>query len=237
MRKDSEIKRLRSELDQTRRSLDTVVLTRKAEGTAQLQLEAYRQENARLLALLAKTPQFGNFAEFAVDSGAGVRYMNATNPAEKAPSPNQSRQKPCTVTYEADPTEGLGEENGDEWIPEEAYRVAHDFRSRCASNVSQALMNTMLSDLNKIWRAREKKQISRIKSEANREVQFLRREVAFKKPYQQVMHEQDVKRLKSELKDAQQALRENVAVIKQERDGPNYGLNLVDHTVRYTNEI
>ena len=98
-------------------------------------------------------------------------------------------------------------------------------------------MNTLLSDLNKIWRAREKKQISRIKSDANREVQYLRREVAFKKPYQQVMHEQDVKRLKSELKDAQQALRENVAVIKQEREGPNYGLNLVDQTVRYTNDI
>ena len=28
-----------------------------------------------------------------------------------------------------------------------------------------------------------------------------------------------------------------MAVIKQERDGPNYGLNLVDHTVKYTNEI
>ena len=28
-----------------------------------------------------------------------------------------------------------------------------------------------------------------------------------------------------------------MAVIKQEQAGPNYGLNLVDHTVRYTNEI
>ena len=49
-------------------------------------------------------------------------------------------------------------------------------------------MNTLLSDLNKVWRAREKKQISRIKSEANREVSYLRREVAFKKPYNEVMH-------------------------------------------------
>ena len=121
-----------------------------------------------------------------MDSGAGVRYMNATNPAEKAPSPNKIRNKP---TYTADQNEGFGEENGDEWIPDEAYRVAHDFRNRCAANVSKALMNTLLSDLNKVWRAREKKQISRIKSEANREVQYLRREVAFKKPYQQVMHE------------------------------------------------
>ena len=147
-----------------------MTLTRKAEGTAQLQLESYREENARLLSLLAKTPQYSQFAEFAMDSGAGVRYMNATNPAEKAPSPNKTRQKPCTITYQADPNEGLGEENGDEWIPDEAYRVAHDFRNRCAANVSKALMNTLLSDLNKIWRAREKKQISRIKAEANREV-------------------------------------------------------------------
>jgi len=33
-RKDSEISRLQKELDQTRRSLDTLVVTRKAEGTA-----------------------------------------------------------------------------------------------------------------------------------------------------------------------------------------------------------
>ena len=44
-------------------------------------------------------------------------------------------------------------------------------------------------------------------------MQYLRRELAFKKPYDQVVHENDIKRLKSELKDAQQALRENVAVI------------------------
>ena len=51
-------------------------MTRKAEGTAQLQMEAYRQENARLLALLAKTKEYGHFAEFAQDAGQGVRYMN-----------------------------------------------------------------------------------------------------------------------------------------------------------------
>ena len=108
--------------------------------------------------------------------------MNASNPAEKAPSPNKS-VRTVPGAYQADPNEGLGDENGDEWIPDEAYRVAHDFRNRCAANVSKALMNTLLSDLNKVWRAREKKQISRIKSDANREVQYLRREVAFKKPY------------------------------------------------------
>ena len=188
-------------------------------------MEAYRVENARLLGLLSKTKEYGHFAEFAQDSGQGVRYMNPT--PEKAPSPTKSVRS--TAASDA--------EEADDWIPEEAYKVAHDFRNKCAANVSKALMNTLLSDINKIWRAREKKQISRIKSEALREVQYLRREVAFKKPYDQVIYEGDVKRLKAELKDAQQALRENVAVIKQEQAGPNYGLNLVDQTVKYTNQI
>ena len=138
--------------------------------------------------MLAKTPEYSNFAKFAIDSGDGVRFMNATNPAaEKAPSPNKKKDRNQDPEAEADET--LDGENGDEWIPEEAFRVAHDFRSRCAAHVSKPLMNTLLSDLNKIWRAREKKQVSRIKSDANREVQYLRRAVAFKKPYEQVMHE------------------------------------------------
>lgn len=63
----------------------------------------------------------------------------------------------------------------EDWIPEEAFKVAHDFRNRCAAQVSQSLMNQFLKDLNKIWKQREDKQIARIKSECNREVQFLRR--------------------------------------------------------------
>lgn len=36
-------------------------------------------------------------------------------------------------------------------------------------------MNQFLTDLNKVWKAREQRQIARIKAECNREVQFLRR--------------------------------------------------------------
>ena len=53
MQKETQIKKLQEELSTTNRNLDTVVMTRKAEGTAQIQIEAYRQENARLLKLLS----------------------------------------------------------------------------------------------------------------------------------------------------------------------------------------
>ena len=174
------------------------------------------------MSLLSQTKEFANFAEFAQDSGSGVRYMDPLPEDHRAERDcHYPKRKEHTKDFKAD-------EEIEDWIPEEAFKAAHDFRNKCAANVSKALMNTLLQDLNKIWRAREKKQISRIKNDANREVQYLRRAVAFKKPYDQVIHEQEIKRLKTELKDAQQALRENVAVIKQERDGPNQGLALVD---------
>lgn len=190
-----------------------------------MQCEAYRQENARLLGMLAKTKEFSNFAEVAIASGeSGVRYMH-------------SESAPVSVKEEpANPLED-GAEEADNWIPEAAFRVAHDFRNKCAANVSKSMMNTMLEDLNKIWRIREKKQIARIKGDANREVQVLRRAVQFRKPYDAVQKDQEIKRLKTDLKDAQQALRENVTTIKSERDGPNQGLQLVDSTVKYTNKI
>jgi len=77
----------------------------------------------------------------------------------------------------------------EDWIPEDAFKVAHDFRTKCASNVSKAMMNTMLSDLNKVWRAREQKQISRVKTQSMREIEHLRRAVAQKKPYTSVLQD------------------------------------------------
>jgi hypothetical protein len=74
----------------------------------------------------------------------------------------------------------------DDWIPEEAFKVAHDFRNRCASSVSQALMNQLLQDLNAIWRDREKKQVARVQNQAHKEIQYLRRQINFRKPYDQV---------------------------------------------------
>jgi hypothetical protein len=104
--------------------------------------------------MLSKTKEFANFANFALDSGQGVRFMD----------PVEDRKSTLA------PTSFKDDDGTDDWIPEEAYKAAHDFRNKCAANVSKSLMNTLLQDLNRIWRAREKKQISRIKTEANREV-------------------------------------------------------------------
>lgn len=124
--------------------MDAAVLNRKSEGTALLQAEHYRQDHERLVKLLASTEEFKNFGEYAVDSG-GVRYLDP----ERQPTT-------CHFPKYESKLKGLKEsEEMEDWIPEDAFRVAHDFRNKCAGQVSPALMNQFLKDLNKIWKARE----------------------------------------------------------------------------------
>lgn len=157
-----------------------MLMTRLSEGTSQMQIEAYRMENARLLSMLATTEEYKDFAQLAIDSGS-VRFMDPIAPA---------------TTTQVRPAEK------EDWIPEDAYKIAHEFRNKCASSISKAMMNQMLTDLNKVWRQRENKQIQRIKSQMTREIESLRRSLAQKKPYVQHLQDQEVKRLKQELKDA-----------------------------------
>ena len=157
-----------------------------------------------MIKLLASTKEFKNFGEFAADSGASVRYLD---PERQPASACALKTAPKLKNFKAD-------EEMEDWIPEDAFKVAHEFRNKCAGQVSASLMNQFLKDLNKIWKAREQKQIARIKSECNREVQFLRRQVQFKKPYDKVIQQAEVRRLKGDIKSAKTALRENVAVIK-----------------------
>ena len=53
--------------------------------------------------------------------------------------------------------------------------MAHAFRSKCVPAISQAQVNELMAELNKIWRNREQKSVQRVQNEAHRELQFLRR--------------------------------------------------------------
>jgi hypothetical protein len=119
--------------------------------------------------MLASTKQFEAFGKLALDTAENtIRFMNPGQAAlEKQAGKCHTREPESTTTLK-DFQGGKGEE--DNWIPEEAFRVAHDFRNRCASTVSQALMNQLLADLNKIWRDREKKSVSRVQNNAHREI-------------------------------------------------------------------
>jgi hypothetical protein len=63
----------------------------------------------------------------------------------------------------------------EQWLPQEAFTVAHEFRDKHGNDLSPTLINQLLSDLNRIWREREKKQIARIKQQCSTEINQLKR--------------------------------------------------------------
>jgi len=87
-----------------------------------LQSEHYKTDNARLIKLLAGTSEFANFAEFATDSGAAVRYLDSTRQPTTCHAPK----------YESKLKSFKAGEEMEDWIPEAAFKVAHNFRNTCA---------------------------------------------------------------------------------------------------------
>lgn len=144
MAKDALLRQKDNDLVRIKSDYDKMLMTRLSEGTAQMQIEAYRKENHKLLQMLAQTKEFKHFAECSLDSG-DVRFMSPEQPSTARTS--------TAATDSADKSE--------EWIPQDAFKVAHDFRNKCAANVSKAMMNTLLTDLDKIWRQREDRKLQR----------------------------------------------------------------------------
>lgn len=67
-------------------------------------------------------------------------------------------------------SEENGKQDEEEWIPNEAYSLGHKFREFHGNDLTPLLVNQLLADLNKIWREREKKQITRVKQECQEKI-------------------------------------------------------------------
>jgi len=79
-------------------------LEKRSEGTALLELEHLKRDNRRLISLLGKTKLKG-LDELNEDSGGDITYMG-----------NSKLRK--------------DENEQDNWIPSDTFRVAHEFRTK-----------------------------------------------------------------------------------------------------------
>jgi hypothetical protein len=100
--------------------------------------------------MLRETKEFKDFVGMADDSG-NVRAINSNVPPIKI------------------------EDVDADWVPDPAFNLAHQFRQKHGNELTIELVNTLLADLNKIWREREKKQISRVKQQAREELVAMKR--------------------------------------------------------------
>lgn len=173
-----------------------------------LEMEHYRADNDRLVSLLKETKDYGAFAEFAMDNNGGPRYLGSQldEPASKTKKGRKGKENK--------------KEEDNSWIPNQAFKIAHDYREKHGNEMNETLINKMLTELNKVWRERERKQVTRIRNKCNQEIANLRRQVAMTAPVKENNSKRQISRLKEQLKVAQKELRETVAKKVQDSNRP-----------------
>jgi hypothetical protein len=168
---------------------------RRSEAQMQGTLQQLHMDNARLLKLLSSTEEFRGFTHYAEDAG-GVVYVppqrgaNGSAAGGGRGTAEQGLRPPEEVTRKANarPVRGAKRE-ADYWVPADAYAVADDFRHQHVPHVPLEVFAELLIKLNRVWKARESRQLERQKDAANKRVGELRRKLQQSTPYEEVRRE------------------------------------------------
>jgi hypothetical protein len=219
-------KNLEEKIRSLERTIDELYVTRKSESTLLLEIEHLKDDNVRLLQMLKTTDEYKDFAYLAENVSGGIKFIKTTEEMNTSQNKNLSRSKsaikPSTIQKYKNHNHNFIPEcqkkqmekedpfNGDNWVPADAYRCAYDFRSKYNVEMSEPLINDLLSALNKIWRERENKQISRIKTKYQTEVMNLRRKSNMKTSFDEFTAVKTISKLKKDLKNVRDDLRNQI---------------------------
>lgn len=91
------------------------------------------------------------------------------------------------------------EEEGEYWVPSAAARLGLDFLSSKIPHASPRVIMDFLRSMNKIWLRRERRRVKKIRTLYNREIEDLKRQLSNARPYQGVLAERQIRRLKSQV--------------------------------------
>ncbi|KAL4471197.1 hypothetical protein ABPG72_007564 [Tetrahymena utriculariae] len=230
-----ENQKLRRELQQKSHELDMSKLSHKAEGTFMVEVEHLRGDVQRLLDMLRNTEEYKEFADIADDSTHSIRYLKDIKARTYVDAKCHTHCKfirPCQC-----PKTGENQWVEDEkllWVPEEAFRFAHEFRLKYNGELTDTLIEQLLFELNKIWSKREQRLLKRVKGSAASETASLRRQLAFNPTYDEHQAKITIQRLQNQLKQAYKENRE--AFAQRERRNPP-GTHYVNETLKINKEL
>lgn len=99
---------LESEMRHAQEMYEELYLQKGADGAMKVEIEQLKRDNERFLRMLKQTREYSEFADFIEDSGGQVKAVNVTS------NPKVLRDILDVET--------------DNWLPNEAYNLAHTFR-------------------------------------------------------------------------------------------------------------
>ena len=215
--KDQTISQLKVKIHDLQEELDQLYIKRKVEGTALLQVEHLKADNERLITMLKDKDQYKEFAEFFEDSGGAIKVLPPKTASSK-------KSKPATAESEQN------------WVPQDAYKLAHDYLHKHKGNFNSTVVDTLITELNKIWRERERNHVSRLKQKYTTEIADLRRQGAMGNSYNAVDSKKQISRLKTDLKCAYKEIKKNICSTENLKANPKQ-TGVVDDSLKLANTL
>jgi hypothetical protein len=178
-------------------------------STLKVEVEQLRKDNQRLMHMLKGTREYENFGQFVDDSGGLATRLPGAQPAHEIKEDQEQQQ----------------------WVPSDAFQMANQFRSEHGNDLSPELITTLLSNLNKIWQDREKKQIQRLKTKSQEEITKLKRQLVARTPFDAIQAKKTIARLNSELSSVKAELN-RAHMNKEKQQKAPVGTELIDNTLQ-----
>lgn len=158
------IEKQKKQIHQLEKEINDLLISKKSEGDLLLENEHLKDDNVRLLQMLKSTNEYHDFGYLNQTLPGGIRYVNDPPIAKKAHRDCERRKR-----------ENEFKKNNTNWIPSEAFDIVLDYKKKFNLDMNDKLINDMLASLNKVWKEREAKQITRIKAKYQKELIDLQR--------------------------------------------------------------
>jgi len=158
-------------------------VSRKGEGSFEVEMEKLKADNERLILLLRSSNDYQDMTEADI--------------LKKAQSTSSKRGKSNEASSKSLQSNGPNLQN--EWIPTEAVRAIQKIKETFNAQMTETCVSQILYELNGIWRAIMRKESDAVKKHYTAMVQDLRRQLVTKRAFDEEEAHKEITRLKKEL--------------------------------------
>jgi hypothetical protein len=184
--KSGENNRLRAQVADQEKTVQDLYVSRKGEGSFEVEMDKLKADNERLLTMLRSTNEYQNMTDNEILKKSII--LNA----------NGKRGKSSDGTRSANTT-SHGPNLANEWIPTEAVRQIQKIKETFNAQMTETCVSQILYELNGIWRAIMRKESEAVKKHYTQMIQDLRRQLITKRAYDEEEANKEITRLKKEL--------------------------------------
>eukprot|EP00347_Sterkiella_histriomuscorum_P003761 403363051 len=210
--KSGENNRLRNQVADLEKTVQDLYVSRKGDGSFQVELDSLKADNERLLLLLKTTCEYQGMPDSDILREAknllnksAVNINQSYNSRQKANSNSidRSRGKSAGHYSGANLNSNSSANMGNEWIPTEAVRAIQKIKETFDAQMTETCVSQILYELNGIWRSIMRRENEAIKKKLTEQIQDLRRQLITKRAFDEEEAHKEISRLKKELQFAQ----------------------------------